>query len=998
MSAQNPRTCPICETAIPVSFPAGMCPKCLLNSAASSDKRNPKSADAPDSTHTGIPTLETLRRYFPDLEIIESLGTGGMGAVYKARQPRLARLVALKIMTYKPGHEVDFALRFEREAQVLARLTHPHIVIIYDFGELDETRTGGDPLFYFLMEYVDGTDLAQLIRAGEMKAPQALAIVPQICEALQYAHDQGITHRDIKPANILIDQRGTVKIADFGLAKMAHHHEPYLHTGLTQTGMALGTPHYMAPEQWENPDLVDHRADIYALGVVFYEMLTGERPAGVFEPPSKKSAVDKKLDGVVLRAMERNPDRRYQQASEIKSDVTRISGRQRQDPHNPTNKASPSGFKKIYGLGLGAIILTGSWLYFQGPLRQDSDQKLFSTRLATASTNTLRPGRLRAAGVTYGGQPHDLSKFAPYDDYIDVAGGWHQWVALRANGETLSSNGKSDLTGIRRIVRGLLETYAFINESNHLIVPTHLPISLPEPLLKTAIVDATFGRDHGILLTTEGTAIPYGKRYEETIGDWKDPTQWDTPRWPPPPGKALRDVIDIAVTATHAATLNHKGEVTLWGWDGVTTWAPEPNIKHVTNIESDDDTLWLLDEAGQVWSLYLPRSPSAHKVVFFDHKLKFAAANVVQQRQRFWCYKDGTWRSNRSEPNLNLSDLPLKPDGAFSVSSGAFNGKVLSSALWIEPEAQHPLVTPTFTAKPGKLTSLGSLRAGRPIDLRKAEGITDFTQVVLHDKGWVALRANGQTVSSDGRGERQNIVNICPGIDTVFTLIDTHNHVEVFARLESSEDLNTILPSDIQKIGVTNLLSDGQQSLALLKDGTARVWGNRYDNPSAVPEWMGREAWERPPTGALVNVKSIAITSLSASTVTADGRLWTWGKAASGELPENAAALQGQYASLVSSNSGLYDALAQDGRRISFNLSTREAQVGAPGIVASAYGGYRPLHQRAEGYWSTAWNRSEFQPYFDAIRRRPASTFSLMFFHEGDERVSVGLLKIDSIE
>lgn len=339
MSSLNTRSCPTCGTVMPVSFPEELCPKCLLvaGGAGGEDTDYTMAAPAPAMALAlglalgrpgGAPGVETLRGLFPELDILEMLGAGGMGAVYKARQPRLNRLVALKIMVCPPGHEVDFTLRFEREAQVLARLNHPHIVVIHDFGDIAAERTGADALYYFLMEYVDGTDLGGLIRSKELKPADALAIVPQICDALQYAHDQGITHRDIKPANILVDKRGTVKIADFGLAKMIAGAGEALTSGLTQTGTALGTPHYMAPEQWEHPDQVDHRADIYALGVVFYEMLTGERPAGVFEPPSRKTSppVDKKLDKVVLRALEKMPDRRYQQALQVKNEVVRISG------------------------------------------------------------------------------------------------------------------------------------------------------------------------------------------------------------------------------------------------------------------------------------------------------------------------------------------------------------------------------------------------------------------------------------------------------------------------------------------------------------------------------------------------------------------------------------------------------------------------------------------------------------------------------------------------
>ena len=148
--------------------------------------------------------------------------------------------------------------------------------------------------------------------------------MPQICDALQFAHEAGIVHRDIKPENILLDAKGRVKIADFGLAKLLGDAGPQ---HLTGTHQVMGTLHYMAPEQWERPRHVDHRADIYSLGVVFYEMLTGELPLGRFAPPSEKVQVDVRLDEVVLRALEKEPERRYQHASDVKTDVERITAR-----------------------------------------------------------------------------------------------------------------------------------------------------------------------------------------------------------------------------------------------------------------------------------------------------------------------------------------------------------------------------------------------------------------------------------------------------------------------------------------------------------------------------------------------------------------------------------------------------------------------------------------------------------------------------------------------
>jgi serine/threonine-protein kinase len=259
-----------------------------------------------------------LARQFPQLDSIEHLGQGGMGVVYKARQRQLNRLVAVKILPPSVGEDPAFAERFMREAQALARLNHPNIVQVYDFGQTNE-------FFYFVMEYVDGVNLRALIREGKLKPEEALRIVPQICEALQFAHDEGIVHRDIKPENILIDKKGRVKIADFGLAKILGHAAEDL--SLTGTGQLMGTLGYMAPEQLQQAHKVDHRADIYSLGVVFYEMLTGQLPIGRFEPPSKKVQIDFRLDEIVLRSLESEPARRYQHASEVKSDVETVTSK-----------------------------------------------------------------------------------------------------------------------------------------------------------------------------------------------------------------------------------------------------------------------------------------------------------------------------------------------------------------------------------------------------------------------------------------------------------------------------------------------------------------------------------------------------------------------------------------------------------------------------------------------------------------------------------------------
>jgi predicted Ser/Thr protein kinase len=312
---ETQRICPSCRKPLAPDAPMGLCPECLVKSGMSPGT-NPGDPNL-DATGFVPPPVEELAKLFPQLEIVEFIGKGGMGAVYKARQPALDRFVALKILPPTVGSDAGFAERFNREARALARLSHPNIVMVHDFGQ-----TGG--LHYLLMEYVDGGNLRQVEAAGRLTPEQALAIVPQICDALQFAHNEGIVHRDIKPENLLLDKKGRVKITDFGIAKILGLSAET--TRLTGARDVVGTPHYMAPEQFEKPLTVDHRADIYSLGVVFYEMLTGELPLGRFAPPSSVVQVDVRLDEVVMQALEKEPRLRYQQASQVKTAVEIISG------------------------------------------------------------------------------------------------------------------------------------------------------------------------------------------------------------------------------------------------------------------------------------------------------------------------------------------------------------------------------------------------------------------------------------------------------------------------------------------------------------------------------------------------------------------------------------------------------------------------------------------------------------------------------------------------
>ncbi len=282
---------------------------------------SPQDSPSPSElTHFGSefvpPSVEELQKRFPDLEILSFIRHGGMGTYYQARHPKLDRLSALKILPVNPDIDADLIESFKKEAKAMARLRHTNIIGVYEFMETEST-------LYLVMEFVKGDILERLINTRSFNLNEILAIVSQVCAALNYAHTNGVIHRDLRPGNTLLDQNGIVKVGDFGLARLMG--EELFQRRMTANNLEMGTMDYVAPEQLEAGQPVDHRADIYSLGMMIYKLLTRTLPRGTFVVPSKLVPnLDPRVDDLVVRCLQRNPANRFQHIAEVWAEVNHL--------------------------------------------------------------------------------------------------------------------------------------------------------------------------------------------------------------------------------------------------------------------------------------------------------------------------------------------------------------------------------------------------------------------------------------------------------------------------------------------------------------------------------------------------------------------------------------------------------------------------------------------------------------------------------------------------
>jgi serine/threonine protein kinase len=370
----NLAKCSECGQGVPTDARTlGLCPRCLMRSAlvggsgSAAFRGGLRNFDPPDA--------DDLGGLLVGLEVIELIGRGGMGFVYKARQRSLDRPVAVKLFPREAYEDPSFAERFANEARILANLSHPNIVAAYEFGE-------SSCYCHLVMELIAGQSLRQRIERGPMPQVEAVDIARQVCDALEYAHGRGVIHRDIKPENIMLEERASggvrVRVADFGLAKLIQRRPTDF--SMTAPNRLMGTPDYMAPEQRQKPNEVDARADVYALGVVLYEMLTGQLPLGRFAPP----AADARLNRVVLRCLETLPQNRYAGVADVRRELESLGAR------GPTTV-----WKMAVGAATLAMIAAGAIFIFThrgpGPEQKGDPRPMASTGPATAPTTRATP-------------------------------------------------------------------------------------------------------------------------------------------------------------------------------------------------------------------------------------------------------------------------------------------------------------------------------------------------------------------------------------------------------------------------------------------------------------------------------------------------------------------------------------------------------------------------------------------------------------------------------
>lgn len=699
-------------------------------------------ARSDDAASWTTPSVEELQSMLPKYEITALIGRGGMGAVYRGRQRSLDRAVAVKILP--PGLDLidpTYKERFRREALAMGRLNHPGIVAVYDFGR---TSHG---MWFIAMELVDGTDLARVLEEkGRLSSMEAMSITANVCDALRYAHGRDIIHLDIKPANIMLTADGAVKVSDFGLPKIQHGGDDTHTLGGVQTG----TPNYSAPEVLAPGCTADRRADLYSVGVVLYQMLTGQMPHGMFEPPSKKvPGLDARYDDIVVRALQADREQRYPNAGCLRSDLdamlthpvpkampssTPALGTPNtggQTPNPATRRAGLSaprrhGVRILWSAVIGVTITLAvviSWMNAGEPVR--------------STTEVFEGENLSVIKVT-GGQAEPHTDVAGFRQAV-WSGGTHLWWSGGAKGDRLTLRLPVSKPGRQRV--RLL--FSFSPDSG--IVEARLdgkempgsPFDLhAEEMTLTGITDGGVWDlrrgDHNLEFEIAGTRGTVGKSGDACMG-------LDLVRLEPPIMAATHAAPGVEISAPARASASFCG--------------PADDVRAMNAVEkpaplrSDDRSLprftWRQRKGGMEWAQY-----------------EWDAPQIVAAAHIFWCDDHGTpggecslpvfWRILYREEQTGAW-LPVTvhfPSAEASAWSVVAFPPVTTTALRLSVQCEENRSTGIYRWKVLTGEDSDSTRHDRP-DIF----LGDLSPVDA-SVGWGRYRANhyGQIDARDGRG------------------------------------------------------------------------------------------------------------------------------------------------------------------------------------------------------------------------------------------------------
>lgn len=719
-------TCIKCDYVYnPGSAPGGQCPRCLLLGVHEDEMDlEPEGDTTPTpgvggkSTSAHSLEIDELAAELPGFELEEQIGHGGMGVVWRARERLLDRHVAIKLLRNVDNDPV-FVERFTREARVMARLNHPNVVTLYTFGRTRSNHC------YMVMELIDGMDLAQAMARHKLSVPTALAIVSDVCDALEVAHRAGFVHRDMKPGNVLLDKSGHVKVVDFGLARLARPLDPTT-LSITKHGHAVGTPQYIAPEQARGRGNEDHRADIYSIGVMLYEMLTGELPRGIFKPVSQKLKLNRQIDHIIVRALQEEPAERYQDIATLKSDVRRV--RKKIDPHLLAQQHDAQYDTRwrrrgemllatavALFLGIMCAWYAREWLDPQPP-RTSPRLPAKTSPVTSGSGVTSRA----VQGLSLGGglsimdevrlQPANLPPGASFGRQIAV---WESWLAVAAH----------DVPHGSFMARGTVFMYRKTPDGTWQLTQQLEP---PQPALAVHFGSA--------LALHDGTLV-VGSAPQQRQGDTAlEIFEWDpeSQKWRARPQHAPKSDQGFRLSMT-SLSLHRQRLATL----GISP----SNQRCVVVFDHQPDGSW------KEHAIY-PESgiPTGRCVVASDGRVYCALTSVERESDGSLCgglliawQKDGSWQSRT---------LPCPPDPAiiatsfFSVSTNGDH--VLLGAYRMQGQAGLSWLL--RTGAEGQADSEGYLTP------HAGGGASEFGKSVLLADDWLAIGADHHHVDARHRG------------------------------------------------------------------------------------------------------------------------------------------------------------------------------------------------------------------------------------------------------